>query len=177
MSGLVRSTSLSCMRLLRRGLCPARHSPGSNECHPNERLFSRIGQTPSSEIVARGARKACIGDGQQHTAARGRREVLMTNDSRVQGRWEPRFERVRDAFERNFAHGEVGAALAVTLDGRPVIDVWGGYADAARTRPWERDTIVNVYSTTKGMTATCANRLIEAGRLDPDTPVAAYWPE
>ena len=101
----------------------------------------------------------------------------MTNEGRVQGECAPRFGRVRDAFARNFANGEVGAALAVTVDGEPVVDLWGGYADAARTRPWERDTIVNVYSTTKGMTAICANRLIEDGRLDLDAPVATYWPE
>src|SRR5713101_5311037 len=89
----------------------------------------------------------------------------------------PRFSRVREAFEQNFASGEVGAALAVTIDGRPVIDLWGGYADAARTRPWERETIVNVYSTTNGMTAICANRLIDTGQLDLDAPVATYWPE
>ncbi len=101
----------------------------------------------------------------------------MANEVRVEGECEPRFTRVREAFERSFANGEVGAALAVTLDGRPVVDLWGGHADAARTRPWQRDTIVNVYSTTKGMTAICANRLIEAGTLDLDAPVAHYWPE
>jgi len=101
----------------------------------------------------------------------------MNGPARVQGDCPARFNRVRDAFERNFADGEVGGALAVTLDGQLVVDLWGGYADAARTRPWERDTIVNVYSTTKGMTAICANRLIEAGRLDLDAPVATYWPE
>src|SRR5271169_1990237 len=101
----------------------------------------------------------------------------MADPIRVQGECASRFNRVREAFERNFANGEVGAALAVTVDGQTVLDLWGGHADAARTRPWERDTIVNVYSTTKGMTAICANRLIEAGRLDPDAPVAQYWPE
>jgi CubicO group peptidase (beta-lactamase class C family) len=58
-----------------------------------------------------------------------------------------------------------------------VVDVWGGYADAARSRAWERDTIVNVWSTTKGMTAACAHRLADEGRLDLDAPVAQYWPE
>jgi CubicO group peptidase (beta-lactamase class C family) len=104
-------------------------------------------------------------------------EATMTNEIRVQGECEPRFQGAREAFERNFANGEVGAALAVTLDGRPVVDLWGGHADAARTRRWDRDTIVNVYSTTKGMTAICANRLVEEGRLDLDAPVAKYWPE
>jgi CubicO group peptidase (beta-lactamase class C family) len=101
----------------------------------------------------------------------------MVNEVLVHGTCAPRFARVREAFARNFANGEVGAAVAVTLDGQPVIDLWGGYADAARTRAWEHDTIVNVYSTTKGMTAICANQLLEAGRLDLDAPVADYWPE
>ena len=63
------------------------------------------------------------------------------------------------------------------LDGRPVIDLWGGHAYKAKTRPWNRDTIVNVWSTTKGLTAICAHRLAGQGRLDFDAPVAKYWPE
>jgi CubicO group peptidase (beta-lactamase class C family) len=95
----------------------------------------------------------------------------------VQGRCEARFEGVRRVFEKSFEAGEVGAAVAITLDGEPVVDLFGGYADAARTCPWQRDTIVNVYSTTKGVTALCAHRLVEAGKLDLDAPVARYWPE
>jgi CubicO group peptidase (beta-lactamase class C family) len=101
----------------------------------------------------------------------------MTAPIRVEGENAARFARVREAFERNFATGEVGAALAVTVDGELVVDLWGGHRDAARTKPWLRDTIVNVYSTTKGMTAICANRLAEQGVLDLDAPVAKYWPE
>jgi len=63
------------------------------------------------------------------------------------------------------------------VDGEMVVDLWAGHADAAHTRPWERDTIVNVYSTTKGMTAICAHRLVDQGLLDLDAPVAKYWPE
>ncbi|MCK7625530.1 beta-lactamase family protein [Streptomyces sp. RS10V-4] len=96
----------------------------------------------------------------------------------VNGHCAPGFEGVRAAFERNFrAHREVGAAVAVTLDGEPVVDLWGGRADAAGTRPWERDTLVNVYSTSKGMTALCAHLLADRGELDLDAPVARYWPE
>jgi CubicO group peptidase (beta-lactamase class C family) len=94
----------------------------------------------------------------------------------VGGHCDPRFEKVRRAFEASFAD-EVGAAVAVTLDGEPVVDLWGGWADEAARKPWERDTLVNVYSTTKGMTAICAHKLIEQGRLDVDEPVATYWPE
>ncbi len=97
---------------------------------------------------------------------------------RIEGTCDPGFERVREAFAGNFAHrGDVGAAVAVTIDGSPVIDLWGGYADKQCTRPWQRDTIVNVYSATKGVAATCLNRLADNGRVDLDAPVARYWPE
>jgi CubicO group peptidase (beta-lactamase class C family) len=71
----------------------------------------------------------------------------------------------------------VGAAVSVTVDGATVVDLWAGYADGQRSRPWERDTIVNVYSTTKGMTALCAHILVDRDLLDVDEPVATYWPE
>jgi CubicO group peptidase (beta-lactamase class C family) len=96
---------------------------------------------------------------------------------RVQGDCQKRLERVRQVFEESFATGEVGAAVAVTLNGELVLDLWGGHLDGARTRPWQRDSLANVYSTTKGMTAICANRLIEQGVLDVDAPVTTYWPE
>ncbi len=67
--------------------------------------------------------------------------------------------------------------VSVCVDGDTVVDLWAGHRDQARTLPWERDTLVNVYSTTKGMTALCAHRLIEDGKLDPDAPVSRYWPE
>ncbi|MGW2917648.1 serine hydrolase domain-containing protein [Streptomyces angustmyceticus] len=96
----------------------------------------------------------------------------------VHGRCAPGFAGVREAFERNFReHGDIGAAVAVTLDGATVVDLWGGHADAAGTRAWERDTLVNVYSTSKGMTALCAHLLVDRGELDLDAPVARYWPE
>ena len=96
----------------------------------------------------------------------------------INGYCDTRFNSVKDAFARNFdIHGEVGASAAAMVDGRMVADLWAGHADAARTRSWERDTIVNVYSTTKGMVAVCAHRLVERGLLDIDAPVAKYWPE
>jgi CubicO group peptidase (beta-lactamase class C family) len=95
-----------------------------------------------------------------------------------QGTCDTRFATVRDAFLDNFSkRGDVGAAVCVYVDGRPVVDLWGGFADAARTRPWAQDTITSVASTTKGMTALCAHMLVEAGLLDLDAPVARYWPE
>src|SRR5207249_3897691 len=72
---------------------------------------------------------------------------------------------------------EVGASFAASVDGKFVVDLWAGYADAARTRAWERDTLVNVFSTTKAMTALCAHLLVDRGQLDVDAPVARYWPE
>jgi CubicO group peptidase (beta-lactamase class C family) len=88
------------------------------------------------------------------------------------------FERVRDAFERNFTdHGDVGAACSVYLDGEPVVDLWGGLADRDEARPWEHDTLALVFSSTKGVTAVCVHRLVERGEIDLDAPVAFYWPE
>src|SRR5207253_247111 len=99
-------------------------------------------------------------------------------DIRIEGTCESAFARVRQAFADNLEkRGEYGAAVAVTVDGRPVVDLWGGYADKARTRPWTHDTLANVFSTTKGLTAICAHRLAAEGRLELDTPVARYWPE
>ncbi|MEU6666873.1 serine hydrolase domain-containing protein [Streptomyces sp. NPDC046727] len=98
--------------------------------------------------------------------------------ARIHGHCDPRFAAVREAFEENFrVRGELGAAVAVTVAGETVVDLWGGWADAARTRPWERGTVVNVWSTTKGPVALCAHILADRGLLDFDAPVAAYWPE
>lgn len=96
----------------------------------------------------------------------------------VEGNCDPKFRKVREVFEENFRdRKEVGASVALTVDGKSVVDLWGGYADKNRTKQWTRDTIVNVYSTTKGLTAICAHRLVDEGRLDLDAPVAKYWPE
>jgi CubicO group peptidase (beta-lactamase class C family) len=111
------------------------------------------------------------------TSASQERSLAMA-DIRIEGNCEPRFERVKAAFAENFEkRNEYGAAVAVTLDGKPVVDIWAGYTDKARTIPWGRDTIANVFSTTKGMTAICAHRLVDQGKLDLDAPVATYWPE
>jgi len=98
--------------------------------------------------------------------------------SQIQGECESRFAAVRETFAKSFSAGrEVGASFAATLDGESVVDLWGGHADAARSRPWQRDTIVNVFSTTKAMAALCLHLLADRGRLDLDAPVARYWPE
>ena len=87
------------------------------------------------------------------------------------------FEGVRQAFEANFEKGdELGASVAVTLDGKPVVDLWGGDADPRGTA-WAEDTLVNVYSTTKTMAAFCVLLLADRGEIDLQAPVANYWPE
>jgi CubicO group peptidase (beta-lactamase class C family) len=95
----------------------------------------------------------------------------------VHGTCDDAFSAVRDAFVANFDQGnELGASVAVTHHGLPVVDLWAGEADTGG-RPWERDAIVNVYSTTKTMTATCVLMLADRGDIDLDAPVADLWPE
>ncbi|MGK4580500.1 serine hydrolase domain-containing protein [Kitasatospora sp. HPMI-4] len=95
------------------------------------------------------------------------------------GGWaDERFGAVADAFARNFTeHGELGAAVTVFVDGRKVVDLWGGTADERSGRPWEQDTVVPVFSCAKGIVTVCAHLLAQQGRLDLDAPVARYWPE
>ncbi|MCG7606220.1 esterase [Mycolicibacterium sp. (ex Dasyatis americana)] len=96
----------------------------------------------------------------------------------IAGTCAPEFTRVRDAFEDNFAHRrEVGAAVAVWVEGDLVVNLWGGSADAAGTRPWQQDTLASVYSGSKGLASTCIHLLADRGEIDLDAPVARYWPE
>ncbi|MFI1092098.1 serine hydrolase domain-containing protein [Streptomyces sp. NPDC020917] len=96
----------------------------------------------------------------------------------IEGEVAAGFGAVREAFARNFSdHGDLGAALCVYQDGRPVVDLWGGTADEDTGSPWTRDTLQLVYSATKGATATAAHLLAQRGELDLDAPVADYWPE
>src|SRR5579875_1240191 len=96
----------------------------------------------------------------------------------IAGTCDARFAAVRRAFVANFAeHGEIGAAVAVMVDGRPVVDLWGGYADAARRIPWRRDTLVNVFSVGKALATVCVLRLVDRGRLALDAAVGRLWPE
>lgn len=98
---------------------------------------------------------------------------------RSEGSCDPRFAAVRAVFETNFRDlREIGAALAVYIDGRKVVDLWGGLRERTGAKPaWTQDTLVNVYSCTKGLAALCVQQLIDRGKLDPDAPVAKYWPE
>jgi CubicO group peptidase (beta-lactamase class C family) len=100
------------------------------------------------------------------------------NQPKISGDCTPKFKTLRDAFERNFnEQDELGASVCVYLRGEKVVDLWGGYADRARTLPWEKDTLANVWSTTKGMMALCIAHLHDRGFLNFSDPVVKYWPE
>lgn len=89
----------------------------------------------------------------------------------------PGFERVAEAFERNLQTGELGAACCIRIGGETVVDLWGGLMRSGSSTPWERDTMVTVFSVTKGVGACVVLHLADQGLLDLDTPVAYYWPE
>lgn len=100
------------------------------------------------------------------------------SDQPISGNVAPGFERVRDAFESNFRSGrEVGASFSVQCDGITVVDLWGGFMDGERTRAWQSDTLVNVWSTTKGFAALCVAMLVDRGLISYDQPLASIWPE
>ncbi|KAM0543284.1 hypothetical protein ACHAPJ_012368 [Fusarium lateritium] len=96
----------------------------------------------------------------------------------VEGACEPTFNRVRELLGKRISEGaEVGASIVVNIDGQNVVDIWGGYFDESGTRRWKRDTIVNVFSTTKTITSLAAHVLIDRGIISPYEKVATYWPE
>ncbi len=96
----------------------------------------------------------------------------------IEGSCDERFIAVRDALAGNFSrHGELGAAVCITVAGRPVVDVWAGWMDQARTRPWQPNTLVDVFSVGKAMATLCVLILVDRGQLDLDGSVARYWPQ
>ena len=96
----------------------------------------------------------------------------------TEGTCKPGFERVAEAFQKNFdTRGEVGASVCLTVGGETVVDLWGGTADQKTSAPWTKDTVSIVFSCTKGATALCAHVLASRGKLDIDAPVAELWPE
>jgi CubicO group peptidase (beta-lactamase class C family) len=102
----------------------------------------------------------------------------MPRKPSISGDCDPRFDAVREIFAANLESGaDLGAGVAFTLDGETVVDLWGGFLDPDREADWQRDTLVNLYSTTKGMVAICVQQLVENGQLDIDAPVCDYWPE
>lgn len=99
-------------------------------------------------------------------------------DSEIHGFCDERFAGVRAAFEENFRQGlELGASFALAVGGELAVDLWGGHADRARARPWQRDTLAAVYSTSKVASALCGLIAVDRGLLELDAPVARYWPE
>jgi CubicO group peptidase (beta-lactamase class C family) len=103
-------------------------------------------------------------------------QVANMPASPIDGVCHPRFAAVREAFADNCSKGEIGASVAVTVDGELAVNLWGGHADEARIAPWRRDTITGVASTSKTVTALCALLLADRGELNLDAPVARYWP-
>lgn len=102
----------------------------------------------------------------------------MSGAASIKGFVAPGFEPVRDVFARHFEEGEeLGAGFAAVIAGEPVVELWGGCADRARTRAWSRDTLVPVYSTTKPVAALVVARLVGQGALDFEQPVKDIWPE
>src|SRR5215213_3494507 len=95
----------------------------------------------------------------------------------LQGAYDDLFVAVPTVLAGFLDEGDTGGSVAVFVDGEPVVDVWGGFADADRTTPWQRDTITNVWSVTKTMTSLCALVLADRGDLDLSAPVGRYWPE
>lgn len=96
----------------------------------------------------------------------------------LQGYCDARFEKVRQAFQLNFDQDdEVGASVAIHYRGRLVVDLWGGFCDAAKTRPWMEDTVVCTMSVVKAFSALCIHQLIGRGELSLEQPVAKFWPE
>src|ERR1700761_971526 len=95
----------------------------------------------------------------------------------IQGSYDELFSAVPGVLSGLLDSGDAGGSAAVFVDGEPVVDVWGGFADADRTVPWQRDAIAGVFSVTKTMTALCALILADRGELDLSAPVGRYWPE
>ncbi len=96
----------------------------------------------------------------------------------IHGEVAPGFENIREVFEQSFEEGgEIGASFSVARDGEFLVDLWGGYADRARTKPWERDTLPNVWSTTKGMASLCCALLVDRGLMSYTDKITKIWPE
>ncbi len=105
-------------------------------------------------------------------------ESHAVDNNQIEGFCDPKFQAVAGAFAENFAaRDELGASVCLSVGGKTVVDLWGGFADEARSKPWTRDTISIVFSCTKGATAICAHILKSRSLLDYDAPVSRYWPE
>jgi len=102
----------------------------------------------------------------------------MKNTTNISGVCAPSFSKLKDVFEKNFAaQDEVGASIALVKDGELIVNLWGGLRDPDSASEWQRDTLVNVWSTTKGITALCFAMLVDRGQISYASPIAEYWPE
>jgi CubicO group peptidase (beta-lactamase class C family) len=102
----------------------------------------------------------------------------VAEDPPISGFCDERFAGVRETVVANFRdHDELGCAVVVTIEGTPVVDLWAGWADEARTREWQEDTLVAVFSVGKAIATVCLLMLVERGEVGLDLPIAAYWPE
>lgn len=116
----------------------------------------------------------CLASLYQHSTP----EATATIMAEVHGSCDPAFNSVRDFLQQKLADGpEVGASLCINIDGRDVLDLWGGYADASKIKLWDRDTITGVWSCTKVITCLKAHILVNRGLLDVNEKVTTYWPE
>ena len=96
----------------------------------------------------------------------------------IKGYCRPDFIEIQNIFADSIASGhETGASIAIEHKGEMIVDLYGGYKDAAKNTPWEKDTLVNVFSVTKGVTAACVAMLVDQGKLDVHSKVSDYWPE
>ncbi len=96
----------------------------------------------------------------------------------IQGTYDPKFEQVAEQFVENFTkNNELGASVALTLEGETVVDLWGGSAEEGTDRPWEKDTVSIIWSSTKAATAICFHMLASQGKINLNAPVSKYWPE
>ena len=117
---------------------------------------------------------------EMHSAMRGAESAppRPPGPAPLGGSVDDRFTGLRELFERRVGDGEeLGASFFLLLHGESVVDLWGGWADVERTRPWERDTLATIWSLSKTITTLAALVLIDRGQLDLHAPVAAYWPE
>ena len=96
----------------------------------------------------------------------------------IHGECDPRFSKVKETFEKLYQEDrEIGSCFAVYKDGNPLVDLWGGFQDKDKTKPWQKDNLVTVYSTTKGVAAFCIALAMEKGLLKYEEKVSTYWPE
>src|SRR5471032_2514665 len=133
--------------------------------------------SPRASVTASTRRASAMPRASSWRRSSCQRHPSPENVMSVDGTCKKGFERVAEAFGKNFAdHGEVGASVCLTVGGETVVDLWGGAVDKTGT-PWTRDTVSIVFSCTKGATALCAHILASRGQLDIDAPVSGLWPE